>query len=149
MSVDELRERIRNTRIAAFDYGTKRVGWAVTDEFHITNSTKGVFYRSDPKFWEQLLTGLQRERIGFILVGVPLRTDEEQSSMVKKTREFIAELREKTTIPVHEVDEAFSSKRAVQTMIQIGVPKMQRRQRERTDEISAAILLRDFLAEFE
>ena len=149
MSVVDLRTLTAGKRIAAFDYGQKRVGWAVCDEFHITTSTKGVYLRQSDDFWEQLLKGLERERIGFIIVGVPLGVEGESGPMVKKVREFIVELREKSKLDVHEVDESFSSKRAVQTMIQIGVPKLKRRAKERTDEISAAIILRDFLQEIE
>ncbi len=149
MSVADLRKQLKNIRIAAFDYGLKRVGWAVCDEYHITTNTKGVFLRSAPDFWEQVVQGLQRERVGFVLVGVPLREHTKAGPMVEKTREFARLLQEKSGLNVLEVDESFSSKRAVQTMVQIGVPKMKRRDKERTDEISAAIVLRDFLLELE
>lgn len=146
---EDIRELISSKRIAAFDYGAKRVGWAVCDEFHITISTKGVLPRKEANFWDLLIEGLQKERIGCIIVGVPLRVDGDITKLIKEIRKFIVELKRRSGLEVLEVDEAFSSKRAVETMVEIGVKKGQRRDKGRKDEIAAAIMLRDFLTENE
>ncbi len=145
----ELQAYLKNKRIAAIDYGSKRVGWAVCDAFHISISPKGFFLRQDDDFWPKLLMALNNERIEYVLVGVPLRVDEVESKMVLSAREFITDLAAKSMLPVREVDEAFSSKRAVQTMVAIGVKKKDRRSKGRSDEIAAALLLQDFLRELE
>ncbi len=149
MSADEIRAIIKGKRIASFDFGMKRIGWAVCDEMHITTSPKGVLYRTEDDFWEMLLAGLVRERVSACIVGIPYRLDSQQSKIIEAIRTFIEELKKRSGLVVLEVDEAFSSRRAVETMIQIGVPKLKRREKERTDEIAAAIILRDFLAEYE
>ena len=149
MRDNETRLACRDQRIAAFDYGMRRVGWAVCDERHIVTSTKGVFDTKSPTFWNELQLGLQRERVGVCVVGVPQREDNEESSMMRACRDFAEKLREFTSLPVFLADESFSSKRAVETMISIGVKKSNRRDKSRTDEISAAVILRDFLQELE
>lgn len=145
----ETREACNGKRIAAFDYGLRRVGWAVCDERHIVTTTKGVFETKSASFWDDLQAGLLRERVAVCVVGIPQRHDDEETAMLKACREFAAELEQRTTFPVFLADEAFSSKRAVETMLSIGVKKSDRRNKARTDEISAAIILRDFLQEIE
>ncbi|MFN4768830.1 MAG: Holliday junction resolvase RuvX [Candidatus Kapaibacterium sp.] len=142
-------ELCKGKRIAAFDYGLRRVGWAVCDELHIVTTTKGIFERTSAGFWDNVLDGLKRERIAVCIVGIPLRHDDEPSAMIKACTEFAHELQTKSGSTVIPVDEAFSSKRAMQTMISIGVPKSKRRDKSRTDEISAALILQDFLRELE
>jgi putative holliday junction resolvase len=145
-------ERIKGKRIASFDFGMKRIGWAVCDEYHITTTTKGIFERSKPDLWTVIKKSIESERIGYIIVGVPLRHDEdeqeERTALMKKIDEFAIRLRKETGLEVLEVDEAYSSRRALATMAEIGIGKTKRRDKSRKDEISAAIILRDFLQEY-
>ncbi|MBL7999993.1 MAG: hypothetical protein JNL32_15330, partial [Candidatus Kapabacteria bacterium] len=60
----EISAFIRGKRIAAFDFGKVRTGFAVCDEFHITVSTKGIFQTADKEFYPSILAALERERIG-------------------------------------------------------------------------------------
>ncbi|MFM8473530.1 MAG: Holliday junction resolvase RuvX [Candidatus Kapaibacterium sp.] len=149
MRDETTRQVCRGQRIAAFDYGRSRVGWAVCDERHIVTTTKGVFLTKSATFWQDLLAGLQRERITVCLVGIPLRHDDTETVMLKACTEFADELAQRSGHPVFLADESFSSKRAVATMVSIGVKKSDRRDKKRTDEIAAAIILRDFLQELE
>lgn len=149
MEIVEIKNSIKGNRIAAFDWGSARVGWAVCDELHIVITTKGVFLQESPTFWNEILSGIEKERIKFIIVGVPLRLDEENTAVIKKIRKFIASLQYRTQLEVIEVDEAFTSQRAMQTMIEIGTKKMQRRDKSKLDEVSAAVMLKEFLEEVE
>lgn len=146
-SVDprSLRNIVHRCRGAAFDYGTKRIGWAVCDEYHVTITPKGMFDRRSPSLWDDILRALVEERIGFCLVGVPLRDDGTIPPVTFEIDRFSHELEERSGLPVILVDESFSSRRAVATMLEIGDRRSTRRRRGRTDEIAAALILRDFL----
>lgn len=149
MNKAELVEKIKGKRLAAFDWGAVRVGWAVCDELHIVVSTKGVFMQQSPTFWADILNGIEKEKIELILVGIPIRVDEETTPVIKKIKKFISSLQHRTQLEVIEVDEAFTSKRAKETLIEIGTRRKQRQDKTKLDEVSAAIMLREFLLEVE
>lgn len=144
-----VREEISGKRVAAVDYGKKRVGLAVSDEMHITSSPRKTLIADDENFWSDLLEFLQFERIGVVVVGVPYRLDDKNKEWILEIKNFIKELTEKSGLPVYEYDESYSSKRAVSTMVEIGKKKKKRAQKGNTDMIAAAIILRDFLKENE
>jgi putative Holliday junction resolvase len=141
---------LRGKRIAALDYGTKRVGFAVCDELHITVSPRGFFDNdeSNPELlWKQLAEAFAWERVGAILVGVPYRVDGAQTSVIEAIERFVGELHRRFALPVFTIDESFSSRRAVQTMVATGIKKKQRAAKGRTDAVAAALMLREFLEE--
>ncbi|MDW8074707.1 MAG: Holliday junction resolvase RuvX [Bacteroidota bacterium] len=140
-----LKRFTEHRRGAAFDYGRRRIGWAVCDELHVTITPKGTFLRQSPTLWDDITAALQRERVEFCLVGVPLREDEVISPLVLEINNFASRLEKHSGLPVILVDESFSSRRAVATMVEIGVRRQERRRKGRTDEIAAALILRDFL----
>lgn len=140
---------LKNKRIAAIDFGLKRVGLALCDEFHISISTKAVLDFQSEKFWEDILLFLKEENIAAIVVGYPIRNDGKESFFLKELDIFIENLKEKANLEVLIFDESYSSKRAVETMLQIGMKKKNRAKKGNIDKISAAIILRDFLQEME
>jgi putative Holliday junction resolvase len=141
----QLKDLVHRRRGAAFDYGRKRIGWAVCDEYHVTITPKGTFQRQSPTLWDEILGALAQERIGFCLVGVPLRDDGVISPLIFEINSFARQLEDYSELPVILVDESYTSRRAVATMVEIGVRRQERRRRGRTDEIAAALILRDFL----
>ena len=56
---------IKNKRIAAFDYGLKRVGYAVSDELHIIASPRCVFDRTKDNFWDLVTDSIKKEKCRF------------------------------------------------------------------------------------
>lgn len=147
--INEDYNALKGKRLAAIDYGRRRVGFAVCDEFHITTSPRGVFILTSDDFWDELLAALKREYAAAVILGVPLRHDNEETELIKEIYEFAEELKEKSGLNVITYDEAFSSKRAVQTMLQIGTKKKKRAKKGSKDEFAAAIILRDFLNSIE
>lgn len=145
----EIKEIIKGQRIGAIDYGRKRVGFAVCDEFHITITPKKYFLMESQAFWEELHQIIVESRCAVLLVGMPYRLDEKETDIMKEVDIFINQLKELTGLIVIPFDESFSSKRAIDTMIKIGTKQKKRRQKGETDKIAAAIILRDFLDEFE
>lgn len=136
---------LRGKRIVGLDYGRRRVGTAVCDELHITVSAREVLHRDNPQFWEQVCLLAERERAAAIVVGVPYRHDGAGTELIAEIEQFITETAAITGRRVIAVDEAFSSRRAMQTMIAAGVKKQQRAKKGTTDSAAAVIILRDFL----
>jgi putative holliday junction resolvase len=143
----EIKELVKGKRIGAIDYGRKRVGFAVCDEFHITITPKKFLLKDNPSFWDDLNQIVIETRCDLLLIGVPYRLDETETEIIKEIEVFINEVKELTGLIVIPFDESFSSKRAMDTMIKIGTKQKRRRQKGETDKIAAAIILRDFLEE--
>ncbi|MEM7187870.1 MAG: Holliday junction resolvase RuvX [Bacteroidota bacterium] len=131
-------------RVLALDYGTKRTGVAVTDELQLIASGLTTVHTAD------LLSFLQdyfaEEDVALVLVGEPRQKDGTHSEVEQEIAKFLVQFSKLfPAIPVQRVDERFTSKMAFQTMIDSGLKKKQRRNKALIDEISATILLQDYL----
>ena len=138
---------LKGKRLAAIDFGLKRVGYAVCDELHITVTPKRFFMYDAKDFWEQLIRELKRDHIDAIVVGVPYRSNGKTNEVLENIDDFIKKLELKSNLPVIKFDESLSSVRATETMVEIGMKKKTRRKKGTSDKIAAAIILRDFLNE--
>ena len=130
-------------RILALDYGTKRTGIAVTDELQlIASGLTTVPTHELLKFLQEYLAAEQVERI---LIGEPKRMNNEASGVEADIVSFREKLEKVTSIPIERVDERFTSKMAVQTMLDSGLKKKKRKDKALVDEISATIILQTYL----
>ncbi|WP_416442498.1 Holliday junction resolvase RuvX [Leeuwenhoekiella sp. A16] len=130
-------------RILALDYGTKRTGIAVTDELQlIASGLTTVPTHELLKFLQEYLAAEQVERI---LIGEPKRMNNEASGVEADIISFREKLEKVTSIPIERVDERFTSKMAVQTMLDSGLKKKKRKDKALVDEISATIILQTYL----
>lgn len=133
-------------RILSIDYGAKRTGIAVTDPLQIIAS--GLTTVQTPQIWKFLAEYFAKEEVETIVVGYPVKMNNEPSEAMQFVKPFIEKLQKKYPhIPVELVDERFSSKMAMQSMIQGGVKKKKRRDKSLVDMVSAAIILQTFLEE--
>lgn len=131
-------------RILAIDYGTKRTGIAVTDELRIIAS--GLTTVSTVALFPFLAEYFNSEKVELILVGEPKQKDGTHSAVEEEIKKFLTDFTDKyPEMKVIRVDERFSSKRAFQTMIDSGLKKKKRRDKALIDEISATIILQDYL----
>jgi putative holliday junction resolvase len=140
---------LKGKRIGAIDFGMKRVGFAVCDELHITSNPKKVLDPTKESFWKELTGIIHSERVAAIIVGVPWRLDNKETDVIEKINEFITELKNITGLEIITRDESFTTKRAVETLINIGKKKKKRSEKGMHDKIAAAIILNDFLREIE
>ncbi len=131
-------------RILAIDYGKKRVGLAVTDPLKIiankltTVPTHTIF--------DFLGNYFREEEVECLVIGYPRQMNNEASEAVRYINPFIKKLQKLyPEMPVELVDERFTSKMAFQTMIDGGVKKKGRRNKELVDAISATIILQSFI----
>ncbi|MEX0997676.1 MAG: Holliday junction resolvase RuvX [Flavobacteriaceae bacterium] len=131
-------------RILAIDFGTKRTGIAVTDELQLIAS--GLTTVETKNLLTFLKDYVTKEKVELFLVGEPKRMDDTPSDVEVHIAAFIKKLNVAIPeIPVKRVDERFTSKMAFQTMIDSGLKKKQRRNKALIDEISATIILQEYL----
>lgn len=131
-------------RILAIDYGTKRVGLAVTDELKIIATSLGTVHAKDAI--EYLKKYTTENTVETFVVGLPKRMDGSASQSEKYIQAFINGLRKNfPAIPVLRYDERFTSKIASQTLIDSGVKKKDRKNKELLDTVSAVLILQDYL----
>lgn len=128
----------------AIDYGSKRVGIAVTDPLQIIATGLTTVHSKD--VIDFLKNYFSKEPVECIVVGEPKRLNNEPSDSARFINPFVVHL--KRTFPdikVERLDERFTSKMAFQTMIDSGLKKKDRQNKELVDEISATIILQDYI----
>jgi putative holliday junction resolvase len=131
-------------RIMAFDYGTKRIGIAVTDPLQIIAT--GLETIHPQHIVDYLKKYLQTEQVERFIVGEPKQMDNTPSQSAVHVKGFVTILKKNfPDIPVEMLDERFTSKMASATIAQSGMGKMDRRNKELVDTISAVILLQSYM----
>ena len=131
-------------RILAFDYGTKRIGIAVTDPLQLIASGLKTVETSE------ILTFLEAycndEEVVLFVVGLPKQMNNLPSESEQFIKSFIRNLKRTfPEIPIKRADERFTSKMALQSMIDSGIKKKQRQNKAMVDEISATLILQSYL----
>ncbi|WP_297690851.1 Holliday junction resolvase RuvX [uncultured Eudoraea sp.] len=131
-------------RIIALDYGKQRTGIAVTDELQLIASGLATVKTED--LLQFLKDYIAKENIARIVVGEPKQRDNTPSEIETSIQVFLKSLKTSfPLIPIDRQDERFTSKVAVQTMVEAGLKKKQRRKKELIDEISATLILQSYL----
>ncbi len=131
-------------RILAIDYGSKRVGIAVTDSLRLIASGLTTVHSKDLiKFLEDYL---KKEAVDIIVVGEPKTLANNKSDSARFIDPFVTHLTRKfPDMKIDRYDERFTSALAHQTMLMGGLKKKDRRDKETVDVISATILLQDYM----
>ena len=132
------------SRLVGIDVGTKRIGIAQTDLLKTFASPVGTF--PPDQVFQQLKKIAEQATIDAFIVGWPLGTDGKEGKSTERVQQFINRLKKLIpNIPVHKVDERYTSTQAMDVMIQAGVSKKKRREKERVDRIAAALILERYL----
>ncbi|WP_026967688.1 Holliday junction resolvase RuvX [Algoriphagus terrigena] len=134
-------------RVLAIDLGTKRTGLAVTDPLKILANPLETVETN------QLMTFLKaycaKEEVEVLVLGLPIRLngqDNEMTPRVLKLKQELEQVFPEKKIAL--VDERFTSKMAMQSMIAMGSKKKDRREKAgNLDKVSAAIILQSYLAQ--
>lgn len=131
-------------RVMSFDYGTKRIGIAVTDPLQIiANGLTTVHPKDIVDFLKKYLLTEQVERF---IVGEPKQMDGTASQSAPHVKGFISLLKKQfPTIPIETIDERFTSKMASAAIAQSGLKKQDRQNKALVDTISATIILQSYL----
>jgi putative Holliday junction resolvase len=132
-------------RILAIDYGLKRTGLAVTDPLQIIAGALTTV--ETPQLFNFLKDYFSRETVELIIIGDPRNLDDSDTHATPHVKKTIERLKKEfPAIPVVTVDERYSSKMAKTAMIEMGMKKMQRRDKSMVDKIAATIILQEYMA---
>ncbi|MEO0472016.1 MAG: Holliday junction resolvase RuvX [Bacteroidota bacterium] len=131
-------------RILAIDYGKKRTGLAWTDPLQLIASGLGTV--DTVNLEQELAQRLSGNEVEAVVLGYPTRMDGSDSHVTEDVRKLADKLRKQYPAKeVHLWDERFTSQLAVQAMIDAGLKKKKRRDKKLIDQISATIILQEFL----
>ncbi len=131
-------------RILGIDYGSKRVGVAMSDPLRILASGVGT-WENDGSLLQRLADLVAREGIALVVVGMPYAPDGGKGTKAREVEEFIAALQSAVAPPVTTWDESYTSVRAHRAFIDAGMKRKQRGEKRRVDEMAARLLLQEFL----
>jgi len=131
-------------RILSIDYGLKRTGIAVTDPLKIIAT--GLTTIPSNSLIPFLRDYFMKEAVELVIIGEPKNWDDSDTHATPLVKSIIKKLmKEFPAMRIKTVDERFTSKMASQAMIDMGMKKMQRRNKALVDEIAATIMLQEFL----
>ena len=128
----------------AFDYGTKRIGIAVTDPLQIIATGLDTVHPNS--IIEFLKKYLQTEQVERFIVGEPKQMDNTPSQSAIHVKGFVNLLNKNfPDTPIQMLDERFTSKMASAAIAQSGMGKKARKNKELVDNVSAVILLQSWM----
>ncbi len=131
-------------RILAIDYGTKRVGLAVTDELRIIASPLETVHVKD--IYQYLEDYFKREQVDIIVVGEARDMNNKLSDSARVIEPFVRSLQKKyKDKSIERMDERFTSVMAQRVILDSGINKKARRNKGLVDKISAGIILQSYL----
>ncbi len=130
-------------RVLSIDYGQKRSGIAVTDPLQLIAG--GLVTVATSALYDFLVDYISREKVERIVIGKPMQPNGQPSENMKRVEQFYNRWRNHQAIPIEYYDERFTSVIAHRTMIDAGLRKTARRNKELVDEISATIILQDWM----
>ncbi len=120
-------------RVMGIDYGTKRIGLAVSDESQTLAREYNIY---PPKqFWEEIKTIIETEGVERIIIGLPLNMSGSGTAKTQEVQEFSDRLQQTVTVPLEFMDERLSSVMAE------SLPGG----RENVDSLAAQIILQNYL----
>ena len=131
-------------RILSIDYGKKRTGLAVSDPLQLIAGGLATVATSD--LWDYLQRYVASEQVERIVIGEPRQPNGQPSENLARVQQFVNRWRKAMPqIPIEYYDERFTSVLAHQAMLDAGLRKKARQDKALVDEISATIILEDYL----
>lgn len=131
-------------RLLAIDYGTKRTGLAVTDPLKIIAT--GLTTVPTHTLLTYLKEYFTKEAVEYVIIGMPKQMNNEFSENMKHIELFVKKFcAQFPSTPIEYYDERFTSVIAQRSMIESGMKKKNRQNKATIDEISATIILQDYM----
>lgn len=135
---------VLSKRFLGIDFGTRRIGIAVSDPLNIiARSVTVIPYSSAAP--EEIKKLAEEYDVQAIVIGLPLNLKGERAQKATEVEQFAELLKKIINVEIHLWDERFTSQTAHKTLRDMGVPKQQRQSKERIDEMSSALILQGFL----
>ena len=134
-------------RTLGIDFGERRVGVAVSDPTGVIAQPLPTLQRRAGKRmpFRALEELVQEYDVQAIVVGLPLAPSGHDSDWTRTVRAAAEKLHERSGLPVHLVDERFTSARAERVIRKLGLPKGKREQKGRIDAAAAVLILQSWL----
>ena len=131
-------------RILSVDYGKKRTGVAVTDPLQIIANGLATVVTSE--LFDYLKSYVGSEVVERIIIGEPRQPNGEPSENLNRVQQFVNRWKKAVPdVPIEFYDERYTSVLAHRAMIDCGLKKKDRQNKALVDEISATIILQDYL----
>jgi putative Holliday junction resolvase len=131
-------------RILAIDYGSQRIGVAISDPTGtLARPLPFVPAKGDAKLAREIAELVKKEQAELILLGLPRHMNGELGEAAEKVKAFAAHLEKATPIQIKFIDERLSTVQASRQLQESG--KDSRKQRDKIDSASAAVLLQGYL----
>ncbi|MFV0626221.1 MAG: Holliday junction resolvase RuvX [Alphaproteobacteria bacterium] len=146
MEILEFKESLKkHSAILGFDYGSKRLGVAVSDLLRIIATSYKTIYRNDfEKDIQEIKKIIEEKEIGGIVYGLPLQMNGEEGDIAKEVRAFAEKIYEATNLPYAFWDERLSSS-AMENFLIKEVDMNRKRRKEVLDSSAASFILQGFL----
>lgn len=131
-------------RILALDYGSKRIGVALSDELGMTaRGLTTIVRKGRPRDMERISSLVDEYGVETVVIGYPLRLDGTEGIQCKKVSRYAEILGAHLSIPVVTWDESLSTKEAEDILIEANMKR--RKRRDVVDKVAAAIILQGYL----
>ena len=141
-------ERKILSKVLAIDFGLKRTGLALSDESR--TFAFGLKTVESKLLMTELKQLVSKEKVSIIVIGEPKRLDASDSHITENVRLLkLALEKEFPGVQIHLIDERFTSKMASAAIAQSGLKKSDRQNKALIDEVSATIILQDFLHNYQ
>jgi len=135
---------LKGQRILAIDHGTKRIGFALSDELGWTAQPLETFQRRSPEADLRHIQDLVREHeVGLVVIGMPFRLDGELGPAAQAVGQFVRQVEAVLSVPVVTWDERMTTRSAEEVLIAADVSR--RKRKGIVDRVAAAILLQSYL----
>lgn len=131
-------------RILGIDYGTKKIGLALTDEIRLFASPFETIPNNE-QLWEFIDKLVNSHKIDAFVIGVPVH--EKDNSFEPQVMHFIRKLNSIYDFPIYLQDESLTSKDSREFLIQTG--KRGKKLKQDLDRYAAQAILSEFLQQFE
>ena len=131
-------------RIMGIDFGTKRIGVALSDELYLTAQGQDTIYRKDIKAdLDEISRVIKENNVIEIVVGLPISMNGTHSQKTKEVLEFVDLLSKAVTVPVKTWDERLTTVQADRAMMEAGMNSFKRRQL--ADKVASGLILQSYL----
>lgn len=133
-------------RTVGIDYGTVRLGVAVSDELGmIATGRESITVRSMPDAVAKTVEAVKNYEATRVVVGLPLNMDGSSGPMAETVKVFVAKLGDEIDLPIEMWDERMTSQEAERVLIEADVS---RKKRKRViDKMAAQAILQSWLDE--
>lgn len=131
-------------RLLCIDYGKKRTGIAVSDPLQIIAT--GLITIESGKLIPFLKDYFKKEEVELIVIGEPKNLDGSDTHATPLVENIVKVLAKNfPKIPIHKIDERYTSKEAKRAMLEMGMKKKERRQKGNVDRIAATMMLQEYM----